>query len=81
MTTSVRVLEGEARANAFSAVKTRTFLDRKWGPALNLKLGRWMRFALDLPRTNPVKFNLVVGGLLKEYLILDERKKNPFICR
>lgn len=75
-----RVLSGEALAQSTEALGARFFLNRVWGPLLPLARGRWTRFSVPLPDADEVRFSLVLTRIQKDYLTLDFRRANPFVC-
>lgn len=77
---SRRVLSGEALAKAPEALGARFFLNRIWGPPLSLRRGQWTRFSQPLPDAAVVDFSLILTRLQKDYLRLDFRRPDPFLC-
>lgn len=77
---SRRALSAEARANRPEARNTRFFLNQAWGPLLPLRAKQWVRFVQPLPGTPVVDFSLILTKLQKDYLRLDFRRADPFVC-
>ncbi len=74
-----RVLTGEARAATPNALKSRFYLNHRWGDPLRLRLGRWVGFAQVLSRPRTL-FSMVVGGIVKDYLWIHLGKAPVFRC-
>lgn len=75
-----RIVSGKARANTKKALNANYFFNQVLGSKVALRLGQYVSFSHELPVTNPVRFSFVVGGIIKDYLVIDTRKSDPFTC-